>query len=163
MDSLKQHFPWEKKTYIFRLVIKCFYKYVILLLNDYGVNKYVFIILRHGHSARRGHAYMGRGKGRGAEQGEQGVQAREGTSMGRGKGRGARGAGRRKGKGARGTGAGRGVRGTGAGRGKGRGARGVGAGRGVRGTGAGRGKGRGTRGTGRGVRGTGVGRGKGRA
>src|SRR5229473_5098736 len=90
MDSLKRHFPWEKKTYIFRLVIKCFYKYVILLLNDYGVNKYVFIILRHGHSARRGHAYMGRGKGRGAEQGKQGVQAREGTSVGRGKGRGAR-------------------------------------------------------------------------
>src|SRR5258707_15008246 len=93
MDSLKWHFPWEKKTYIFRLIIKCFYKCVILLLNDYGVNKYVFIILRYGHSAKRGHVYMGRGKGRGAEQGEQGVQAWKGGSMEGGEGRGGGGAG----------------------------------------------------------------------
>ena len=76
---------------------------------------------------------MGRGKGRGAEQGEQGVQAREGTSMGRGKGRGVRGAG-----------TGRGVRGTG-----GQGER-EGIGRGTGGQGEREGIGRGT-GKGKGV------------
>src|SRR5258708_9823994 len=104
MDSLKWHFPWEKKTYIFRLIIKCFYKCVILLLNDYGVNKYVFIILRYGHSARRGHAYMGRGKGRGAGMGghqhgqgeREGCKGARGAGTGREKGRGTRGAGARR-------------------------------------------------------------------
>src|SRR5258708_15818145 len=102
MDSLKWHFPWEKKTYIFRLIIKCFYKCVILLLNDYRVNKYVFIILRYGHSARRGHAYMGRGKRRGAGMGghQHGQREREGCKGARGVGTGSE-----KRKGTRGAGA----------------------------------------------------------
>src|SRR5260221_12535674 len=103
MDSLKWHFPWEKKTYIFRLIIKCFYKCVILLLNDYRVNKYVFIILRYGHSARRGHAYMERGKRRGEGMGGHQNGKREGEG-GRGAGEG--GKGREKGRGERGEGRG---------------------------------------------------------